>query len=158
MDAQTIKEMREYSWNYFIAFADARLSTFRFYLAFCTILIAGIAAIIVTSEKWLAISLSLLLSFLSFIYWKVDVRHKELIKHAEEALEYLEKKIEIPEGESQPHVIQLFLSESVRSKTYKRFPKTFRFDAYFSYSTCVNIVFLLFGLGGIILSFVLLVS
>src|SRR4030042_5307441 len=102
MDREFLKEMREYSWNYFIAFAEARLSTFRFYLIFCTILIAGLAALLSTNQKWLAISLSLLLSFLSFIYWKVDIRHKLLIKHAERALEFLEKQFPIPEGEQQP--------------------------------------------------------
>ncbi|PKO03797.1 MAG: hypothetical protein CVU43_01200 [Chloroflexi bacterium HGW-Chloroflexi-5] len=158
MDNQSVKEMRDYSWNYFIAFADARLSTFRFYLAFCTILIAGIAAIIVTSEKWLAISLAFLLSFLSFIYWKVDIRHKDLIKHAERALEYLEKKFPIPQDETQPHILQLFFSEAERSKTYKRFPKKFSVNAYFSYSTCVNLVFLVFGIGGIIASIILIVT
>lgn len=89
MDREFLKEMREYSWNYFIAFAEARLYTFRFYLIFCTILIAGLAALLSANQKWLAISLSLLLSFLSFVYWKVDVRHKLLIKHAEKALEFL---------------------------------------------------------------------
>ncbi len=157
MDKGFLKEMREYAWNYFIAFAEARLSTFRFYLVFCTILIAGLAGIIGTSEKWLAISLALLLSFLSFIYWKVDIRHKELINHAEQALEYLEKKFTFPEGEKQPHVLQLFYSEAERSKSYKRFPKYFSPNAYFSYSTSVNLVFLVFGLGGVIATIVLLV-
>lgn len=156
MDQEFLREMREYSWNYFIAFAEARLSTFRFYLVFCTILVAGLAAIIDTSEKWLAISLALLLSFLSFIYWKVDKRHKELINHAERALEYLEKTFPIPEGERQPHVLQLFYSETERSKSYKRFPKHFSPTAYFSYSTSVNLVFWAFGLGGLITAIVLL--
>ena len=157
MDREFFKEMREYAWNYFIAYAQARLTTFRFYLIFCTILIAGLAAIISTNEKWLAISLGLLLSFLSFIYWKIDIRHKELIKQAEQALEYLEKNFPLPEGEKQPHVLQLFYSETEREKSYRRFPKYFSPKAYFSYSTSVNLVFGIFGLGGIILAIVLLI-
>lgn len=157
MDREFLKEMREYSWNYFIAFAEARLSTFRFYLAFCAILIAGLAALLSINEKWLAISLGLLLSFLSFIYWKVDVRHKALIKHAEQALEFLEKKFPLPEGEKQPHVLQLFYSETEREKSYRRFPRCFSPKAYFSYSTSVNLVFVIFGLGGIIVAIVLII-
>jgi len=157
MDKEFLKEMREYSWNYFIAYAEARLSTFRFYLVFCTILIAGLAAIVGISEKWLAISLALLLSFLSFIYWKVDIRHKELIGHAEQALEYLERNFPLPVGEKQPHVLQLFYSEAERSKFYKRFPEHFSPNAYFSYSTSVNLVFWAFGLGGVITAIVLVV-
>ncbi len=157
MDREFLKEMREYAWNYFIAYAEARLSTFRFYLVFCTILIAGLAAILGTREKWFAVSLALLLSFLSFIYWKVDVRHKELIKHAEQALEFLEKKIPFSEGEKQPHVLQLFYSEAERSKSYRRFPKYFSPNAYFSYSTSVNLVFGAFGLGGIIVAIALII-
>ena len=155
MDHEFLKEMREYSWNYFIAFAEARLSTFRFYLVFCTILIAGLATVLSTNEKWLAVSLGLLLSFLSFIYWKVDVRHKLLIKHAEQALEFLERQFPIPEGERQPHVLQLFYSETEREKAYRRFPKYFSPKAYFSYSTSVNLVFGIFGLGGIVVAIIL---
>jgi hypothetical protein len=155
MDREFLKEMIEYSWNYFIAFAEARLSTFRFYLAFCTILVAGIAALLSIDEKWLAISLGLLLSFLSFIYWKVDVRHKDLIKHAEQALEFLEEQFPLPEGEKRPHVLQLFRSETEREKTYRRFPKYFSPRAYFSYSTSVNLVFGVFGLGGVVVAIVL---
>jgi hypothetical protein len=155
MDREFLKEIREYVWNYFIAFAEARLSTFRFYLVFCTILIAGLVAILGTSEKWLATPLALLLSFLSFIYWKVDIRHKELIGHAEQALEYLEKKFPLPEGEMQPHVLQLFYSEAERSKSYRRFPKHFSPNAYFSYSTSVNFVFGAFGFGGLIVAIIL---
>lgn len=157
MDNEFLKEMREYAWNYFIAFAGARLSTFRFYLVFCTILIAGLAAVLSTNEKWPAVYLGLVLSFLSFIYWKVDVRHKDLIKHSEKALEYLEKQFPLPEGERQPHVLQLFYSEAEREKSYRRFPKYFSPKAYFSYSTSVNLVFGIFGLGGIIVAIVLII-
>jgi len=157
MDREFLKEMREYSWNYFVAFANARLSTFRFYLIFCTILIAAIAALLSTNETWLAVSLCFLLSFLSFIYWKVDVRHKILIKHAEKALEFLEKEFPLPEGENRPHVLQLFYSEAEREKSYRRFPKYFSPKAYFSYSTSVNLVFEIFGLGGIIAATVLII-
>lgn len=156
MDKEFFKEMREYSWNYFIAFAEARLSTFRFYLVFCTILIAGIASILSTDENWLAIPLGFLLSFLSFIYWKVDIRHKALIKHAEQALEYLEKQFPLPADEKQPHVLQLFYSEAERSKTYRRFPKYFSPKAYFSYSTSVNLVFGILGSSGLVLAIILL--
>ena len=152
-----MKEMREYSWNYFIAFAEARLSTFRFYLVFCTILIAGLAALLNANEKWLAISLGLLLSFLSFIYWKVDVRHKALIRRAEQALAYLERYFPLPEGEKQPHVLQLFYSEAAREQSYRRFPKYFSPWAYFSYSTSVSLVFGIFGLCGIALAIFLII-
>jgi hypothetical protein len=87
----------------------------------------------------------------------VDVRHKELIKQAEQALEYLEKKFPLPKGEKQPHVLQLFYSETEREKSYRRFPKYFSPKAHFSYSTSVNLVFGIFGLGGIILATVLLI-
>lgn len=85
-DETFLKEMREHIWNHFTISAEARLATFRFYLAFCTILLTGLALVYDSKEKWLAVSLSLLLSFLSFIYWKVDIRHKALINHAECAL------------------------------------------------------------------------
>ncbi len=158
MNQEFLKEMREYVWNYFIAYAQARLATFRFYLVFCTILIAGLAVLLGTSEKWFAIALGFLLSFLSFIYWKIDVRHKELIKQAERALEYLEKNFPLPKEEKQPHVLQLFYSETEREKAYRRFPRYFSPKAYFSYSTSVNLVFGVLGLGGIIAAIVIIIQ
>ena len=158
MNSQFLKYMREYTWNYFIAFAEARLATFRFYLVFCTILMAGIVAVFGADEKWLAASLGLVLSFLSFVYWKIDVRHKELVKRAEHALEYLEKRFPLPEGEEQPHVLQLFHSEAERERSYRRFPRYFGPKAHFSYSTCVNLVFRVFGLGGIVVAVVSIVG
>jgi Ca2+/Na+ antiporter len=157
MNREFQKEMREYAWNYFIAFAEARLSTFRFYLVFCTILIAGLATLLTTNEKWLAVSLGFMLAFLSFIYWKVDIRHKALIKQAEHALEYLEKQFPLPKDEKRPHVLQLFHGEAEREKSYRRFPKYFSPRAYFSYSTTVNIVFGIFGVGGVIVAIVLII-
>lgn len=86
------------------------------------------------------------------------MRHKQLIKYAEEALEYLEKKIPLPTGEQEPHVLQLFYRETERSKSYRRFPKFFSPTAYFSYSTSVNLVFGIFGLCGLTLAIVILVG
>jgi hypothetical protein len=158
MDQRLLTETREYVWKYFIAFAEARLTTFRFYLAFCTILITGIAVVIGTPERWLGSYLALLLSFLSFIYWKVDIRHKDLVSHAERALEFLEKNLDLPEELKQPHVLQLFYSEAERSNTYRRFPHHFSPQAHFSYATCVNMVFVVFGFGGIITAILLAVN
>ncbi|HEX7608604.1 MAG TPA: hypothetical protein VF370_04715 [Candidatus Cryosericum sp.] len=158
MDREFLKEMREYAWSYYIANSEARLATFRFYLTFCTILVAGLAAMVGTSEKWPAFFLALLLSFLSYIYWKVDLRHKALIGNAEQALEFLERSLPLPEAGKQPHVLQLFWSEAERSKSYRRFPKHFSPNAHFGYSTCVHLVFGVFGLGGITIAIVLAIS
>lgn len=145
------ESMRRYVWGYFKAYAEARLSTFRFYLIFCTILMAGIATIIGTNNKFFIIFLAILLSFLSFIYWKVDIRHKDLIDHSIEALEYIEKKIPLPNNDEEASVLRLFNSEAERSKSYLRFPKHIGVHSYFTYSTCVNIVFLVLGISGIVI-------
>jgi len=91
-----------------------------------------------------------------FIYWKIDTRHKDLIKHAERALEFLETQSPPPESQEWSPVLRLFHSEAEREKNYKRFPRYFSPKAYFSYSTSVNLVFAVFGLGGIVLAIVLI--
>jgi hypothetical protein len=160
MDMKDLHGYHQYVWGYFIAYANARLSTFRFYLIFCTILIAGLANFIGSTSKWFAIFLSVLLTFLSFIYWKIDVCHKELIDHAIEALEYVGQQIPLPSDDKDAHLIQLFCCERDCSKGYKRFSKHIGLDSYFTYAICicVNMVFIALRISGIIFGVAILVS
>ena len=159
LDVNQQKEMREYAWQYFIAHAEARLTTFRFYLVFCTILAAGMITIVrYAPDARTGVPFGLLLSFFSFVYWKVDVRHKQIIKHAEAALEHLEEMFPVEDSDRGPHVLKLFLGEKHRSAALKRFPKQFSPRAHFSYSTCVNMVFLVFGASGIVATLTLLLG
>jgi len=90
-DEQQVSGQRQYLWNYFQLHASQRLTTFKFYITISTIISTGYVATVAASVfVTLAILLGFTLSLLSFIFWKLDSRNKQLIKNAEEALKYLE--------------------------------------------------------------------
>ena len=157
MQPDQLIQLRQYAWNYFSLHADQRLKTFNFYAVLSTAIVAGILAIAKEAKNpAVAAPLAFLLAFLSFVFWKLDKRNRQLIKHGENALKHLEGEIG-PTGESaSPHILQLFRYEEEATKFLPRLAKTWPTRAHFSYSTCFNAVFLLFGLGGMVLGGVLL--
>jgi hypothetical protein len=110
------KELRGYAWAYFDRHAEQRLKTFNFYLILCGAIIAGLVS--QKSTELLPYSLlRFLLSFVSFIFWKLDVRNHDLTKHSEEALKLLEDELGLPdESEGVPHRCKLFRREEVVKK------------------------------------------
>lgn len=152
-------EMRTYAWEYFIAHAQARLTTFRFYIVFCTIITTGLFAVISQCySPYVTAPLAFLLSIISYIYWKVDVRHKNLIKNAENALVWLENSIGLPDEGAEPHPLKLFQRDNYFSKQRPVFPKTSKNPIVdWHYSTCVNAVFILFGIVGIMTGIIVII-
>jgi hypothetical protein len=152
MDERIRTEMREYAWNYFIVHAEQRLKTFNFFLVLCAIICAALTAIIKdTPDVRIGIPLALLLSFLSFIFWKLDIRNKQLIGHGEAALKLIEQNLTLGHQDDKLQVLKIFTYEESITKHGRR-----KF-LHFTYSTCFHSVFALFGIGGIIVSLLLLI-
>jgi len=88
MDENIKKELREQAWSYFVIHAEQRLKTFHFYLIFSTLIAGGVVTLLKNEESCLkgVATVSFLLPFISFIFWKLDIRNKQFIKHAEEAM------------------------------------------------------------------------
>ncbi len=146
MDKTLQTEMREYAWKYFSLHSDQRLKTFNFYVVLSTVLAGGMLTILKESgNQLLASPLAFGVAFISFIFWKLDVRNKQLIKHAEDALKYLEGNSGFSEENGSPHVLTLFKHEEFKTNGLKRFPHALLFYSHWSYSTCFNAVFLVFG-------------
>ena len=140
-------ELKDYAWDYFLAHGQARLTTFRFYLVFCTILCAGIFMILANGSRvWVAGPLCWLLAFLSFVYWKVDQRHKELLKHAQVALMACEEKWGLIGDDGLPHPLCLFTRDAHIKETRKQ--QQHADGLKLTYSQCVRLVFLVMGVGG----------
>lgn len=155
MDKEELLEQREYAWKYFSLHAEQRLKTFHFFIMLSAI-ISG--AIFTISKDMPNISLAspicYLLSFLAFIFWKLDQRNKELIKHGELALkeieEHVKQKYEIMKE------IYLFSNEIEITNNKNKFPKAPLIYSHMSYSDCFNLVFFIFGFGGIVIGSLLL--
>ncbi len=88
--------------------------------------------------------------FFAFVFWKLDRRNRELIKNSEAALRYFESLCEVKDDGEQPSVVKIFTREEYEtSKKRARNSRWFRKNHY-SYSDCLNLVFVAFGLIGIL--------
>lgn len=153
MEPDLRKELRQHAWAYFDRHAEQRLKTFNFYILLCTALVAGIVAL---SREPNGFETAWVFGFLgasvSFVFWKLDVRNRELVKHSEEALKRLENELDLPnEDDGSPNRCKLFLHEAAESSR--------RLDAgesllakRFSYTNCFNWLFCLFGFGGLLVT------
>lgn len=152
-DFKFYKEQREYLWNYFQLHSSQRLTTFNFYIVFSTVLATGNLNVMIKSDFWfIGTILGLMLTFLSFIFWTIDSRNRQLIKNAETALRFIEEKITITnENEvDRENILQIFTYEDRQTKAL-RAKKSFRFwTNIYSYSVSFNLVFAVFGTMGIV--------
>ena len=156
MDKEELKEYREYAWKYFSLHAEQRLKTFHFFIVLSAIISGAILTIYkdIDNVSYVAPMLYLL-SFLTFIFWKLDQRNKELIKRGESALKAIENNIELTDDKMK--TVCLFSSEATKTATKKRFPNVSIFKAHFSYTNCFNWVFFAFGMGSFVFGTLLLI-
>lgn len=152
MDKDLQKDYRDYAWKYFSLHADQRLKTFHFFVILATFTIGGILAITKDlSNIGYASPLAYLLSFLSFVFWKLDLRNKELVKYGEDALKALEDITNASNPDMKAEILNLFTYEEGKTKNTSRFPRSLLLKEHLSYSDCFNMVFLCFGVGGFVL-------
>lgn len=85
--------LQQYTWDYFQLHAEQRLKTFEFYIVMATVLLSGYGVSLQEKELMpISVVLGILLTILSFVFWKLDVRNKQLIKNAEQALKIIENE------------------------------------------------------------------
>lgn len=149
--------MREYAWRYFALHADQRIKTFNFYLVLFGLVSGGLITLIKDSENYrLAAPIAFALAFISFIFWRLDIRNKELIYNSEDALKLLENDDRLLDDGSVPNRLKLFTYEDHATEIRKKKKMLGLIPRFYSYSTCFNAVFLIFGLAGLIMGIVLL--
>ena len=94
---------RESAWRHFTIHAEQRLKMFQFYITISTALLGGGVLLFRTGQNAIALTLlSFLVSFFSFVFWKLEVRTRKLIKTAEDAIKYLDDCYEVPDIDGQP--------------------------------------------------------
>ncbi|MCX5770302.1 MAG: hypothetical protein NTZ09_08535 [Candidatus Hydrogenedentes bacterium] len=150
MDKQ-MKELRDYAWSYFVVHADQRMKTFNFYLVVAT-LIGGVVVTVAKDTENVAAAgiLSLLLPFLSFVFYKLDQRTVCLIKLAEAAMKLIENKSDLNDQEGLAHPLKLFLHEEQTTEIYKAKSVAFWWERPWSYSECFKTVFMTLGTAGLL--------
>lgn len=138
---------RDYAWSYFELHAKQRMSTFNFYIVISALMTTGLISSL-TSEKislLLSIILGICLMVVSFIFWKLDQRVRFLIKHAEKTLQKLEKD---PENDSSDFYTNLFSDEEIMTSSTLSTWKIW--NLHLTYSKCFNVLYILFGVLGLI--------
>jgi hypothetical protein len=161
----TLREQREYAWNYFELHARQRMSVFNYFVLIAALLTAGLAGSFSKSGSSLLISIiSLLLAIslvvISFVFWKLDQRVRQLIKHAEEALKMLEKHSTSCDTNIHKHLSLFSEEEKFTEKLRTKYKKKNIFSPWLwhmSYYQCFRIIYIVFsfiGLLGIILSLI----
>lgn len=141
------QDLRKYAWDYFAIHAGQRMSAFQFFITLATAVVAGYLLLVRNTggEKWMAI-FGALLAFLSFVFFKLDQRTRDLVKNGERALKYLDADLHI-ESEARPNPLELFDCDD-RAVDGKK--NIIPFTGHFSYSRCFKYVFFGFGLLGLL--------
>jgi hypothetical protein len=142
-----ISEQRKYAWDYFQLHSTQRIATFNFFVSIATAIsaAAGIAIQVNVNLKLAAILLGFLLCLISFVFWKLDERNRQLIKLGEEALKLIEAHLDPSDDE-----INLFRRDDQRVRQYRLHSSHLFWRNYYSYSQSFNILFLCFGALGLI--------
>ena len=89
----------------------------------------------------------LFMAFVSFIFWKLDIRVKGLIKNAEEALKFLDDRHEIQDFDGGPNPLKLFARDDFLVGIRKSEGGPLKLG-HFSYGKCFNWVFAVVGMLG----------
>lgn len=140
---------REYAWGYFELHAQQRLQLFEFYITLSTATLAGFFALIQVSDGHPLLSLvGFALSFFSFVFWKLELRTRALVKNAEEALKHLDAQHSLADVSGAPHPLRMFdRDDHFTSRAKKRSITT----GHFSYARSFRWVFIFFASLGLLL-------
>ena len=135
--------LRQQAWDYFALHAQQRLTTVRFYLVVAAALTA--AAIASFGENFhipcLGLAAGLLLSLLSYAFWRLDLRNRELIKAAEAVLRSFEATDQADDPMQEPPIQWLFTREYRESEKRRREAKWVSRVILRSYSHVFNVVY-----------------
>ena len=147
--------LHQQAWNYFALHAQQRLTTVNFYLVVATALTAAAVASFGENFAFPCVRLAagLLLSLLSFAFWRLDFRNRELIKAAEAALRALEASSRsIDYGTGEPPLEWLFTREHRQSAERKGAAGWTRYVVPRTYSHVFNVLFGSFLVAGFLIA------
>lgn len=148
----TLKDHRDYAWEYFKVHAQQRMSLFNFFVVFSTLVIAGIASTFqgLLQAPWVGTGLGGLLMLISFVFWKLDQRVRFLIKHAESALKRIEATFPLENCRDLARELQLFLLEEAKTQNEKSrvVPWYAIWRRNLTYYKCFCIAYIVIGIVG----------
>ena len=136
MKKEVLLKYREFHWNYFSLHAEQRLKTFHFYLIVSAILIGAFINIFNGEQDLkLAFILPYVLTFISFIFYMIDVRARYMLKTSQDAIKLIDTKI-IKNDEEHPSRLNIFEFDEYLVKDKK---------GGMNYSKSFGLIFIIFG-------------
>ena len=146
MDHPDLQDVfRENAWRHFAIHAEQRLKMFQFYITISTALLGGGVLLMRTGQNAIAlVLLGFLASFFSFVFWKLEIRTRTLVKNAEDAIKYLDGSYDVSDVDGQPNPLKLFTRDDFRTRRSKLRCALW----YFSYHKCFVLVFTVIGILG----------
>jgi Flp pilus assembly protein TadB len=106
--------------------------------------------VVIKDIPLLSLALALILMIFSFVFWKWDIRTRQMIKNAEAALKYLENKEHVDKLGGDSRILNIFTYEELQTQKMRAKKSLFPWRIFFSYSTCLNVIFFIFGLFGLL--------
>ncbi|WP_302463602.1 RipA family octameric membrane protein [Hafnia paralvei] len=133
----------EHIWRYFELHAQQRMTVFNFYIAITGLLAAGIGFTLQQGGHYIIFSslMGIFISFISFVFWKLDARVSMLIKNSELALKELEDKLPNP----QYRIITKDINCNETNTSLM---------SIWTYGRCFRMAFLIVGISGIVLAII----
>ena len=136
---------REGAWRHFTIHAEQRLKMFQFYITISTALLAGGVLLLRTGENAIAlVLLGFLASFFSFVFWKLEIRTRTLVKNAEDAIKHLDGSHEFADVDGQPNPLKLFTRDDFQTQRSNWYCALW----HFSYHKCFSMVFVVIAILG----------
>ena len=146
MNGSPIKEdvILNAALSYYQQRTNQRMGYFNFFVTFATLLSGGLVTILVTHQEnahilWGGIVAGLLLMICSFVFWRIDVRNRDLRICSEGVIKEIEDKY-------QQEDLKLF-TNAEKTKSMFRNSELFRI---------IFTVFFLIGFSGVVISIILM--
>lgn len=147
------KEILNLAWNYFQQHAQQRLSFFNFFVVFSVLMTTGLISTF--QEKYdvhsIGIAVGMMLSLISYVFWKIDDRNKYLTKKGENAIKQIEKHYSCAKCYPGQPEFQIFTIEENRTDELKKMQLQKNiFSRQISHSKSFNLIFIIFFVVGVL--------
>lgn len=141
---RNLEIMWEHAWKYFEFHGNQRITLIRFFVAFITLYLTGVALLSrgfhCFGKSYEIFALIISLSFIvgTYIFQQLDLRNRELIKLSENSLVEIENNIE-----GAPDSARIFRKEKDTDSAYIGHTAAYRYIFQFSY--LLSIIFIIWA-------------
>jgi hypothetical protein len=140
----TDKEWLDLAWKYFQQHAQQRVSYFNFFVVFSTLLFGAYVATFNSTNSFPIIGCLIggVQAFISYCFFRIELRNKFLTKLGEEAIKQIEVRYKETGG------LELFSKETSATATHSKSARLH--NRMFSHGSTYRLLYWTFGLAGVL--------